>query len=100
MLPDLGRPVITYGLEAGADLRAVDIRARCAGVHFTVLLPGGKRQEFHLNLPGRHNVQNAMAALAIARELGVKTAAIRKAFSEFAGVGRRMESHGEITVNG
>ncbi|MEK6805915.1 MAG: UDP-N-acetylmuramate--L-alanine ligase [Pseudomonadota bacterium] len=100
LLPDIGRPVLTYGLEAGADLRAVDIRPEGAGVHFAVQLPEGKRQEFHLNLPGRHNVQNAMAALAIARELGVKASSIRKAFSEFGGVGRRMESHGELRVSG
>ena len=100
LLPDIGRPFITYGLEAGADLRAVDIRPEGAGVHFTVVSAGGRRQDLHLNLPGRHNVQNALAALAVARELGVKTAAMRKALSEFAGVGRRMEAHGEISING
>ena len=100
LLPDVGRPVFTYGFAAEADLRAVDIRAEGAGVRFKVMDANGKRERIHLNLPGRHNVLNALAAIAIARDLGVSYAAIRKALAEFAGVGRRMESHGELQVAG
>jgi UDP-N-acetylmuramate--alanine ligase len=97
-LPDIGRPVTTYGLEPNADLVAEEIRFDGAGSHFTVVAPDGTRELLHLNLPGRHNVQNALAAIAIARELGVSFAAIRKAFTEFQGVGRRAESHGDVQV--
>jgi UDP-N-acetylmuramate--alanine ligase len=98
ILPEVGRPVLTYGLDGGADLHAEDIRFEAAGAHFTAVLPDGTREELHLNLPGRHNVQNALAAIAIAHELGVDMAAVRKAFTEFQGVGRRCESHGDIRV--
>ena len=98
ILPEVGRPVLTYGLDAGADLRAEDIRFEASGAHFTAVLPDGTREEMHLNLPGRHNVQNALAAVAIAHELGVGMTAVCKALSEFQGVGRRCESHGDIKL--
>jgi UDP-N-acetylmuramate--alanine ligase len=102
ILPDVGRPVLTYGVDgalAGAvDLRAEDIRFEASGAHFTAVLPDGTREALHLNLPGRHNVQNALAAIVIAHELGVSMAAVRKAFTEFEGVGRRCESHGDLTI--
>ena len=95
----IGRPVITYGLTRG-DFQAVDIKASGAGNDFTVKTPDGASEKMHLNLPGRHNVQNALAAIVIARELGVSFADIRKAFAGFQGVGRRCESHGEMQVGG
>ena len=98
ILPDVGRPVLTYGVDQQADLRAEDIRFEAAGAHFTAVLPDGTREPLHLNLPGRHNVQNALAAVAIAHELGVSMAAVRKAFTEFQGVGRRCESHGDLRI--
>jgi UDP-N-acetylmuramate--alanine ligase len=102
ILPEVGRPVLTYGVDgdvdAGADLRAEDIRFEASGAHFTAVLPDGTREALHLNLPGRHNVQNALAAIAIAHELGVGMAAVRKAFTEFEGVGRRCESHGDLAI--
>src|SRR5581483_3889214 len=87
VLPEVGRPVLTYGLDGGADLRAEDIRFEASGAHFTAVLPDGTREPLHLNLPGRHNVQNALAAIAIAHELGVGMEAVRKALTEFQGVG-------------
>jgi UDP-N-acetylmuramate--alanine ligase len=99
LLSQIGRPVVTYGLDR-ADVQAVDIRAAGAGSDFTVVTTDGEREKLHLNLPGRHNVQNALAAVVIARELGVPFAAIRKAFAGFEGVGRRCESHGEIDIGG
>jgi UDP-N-acetylmuramate--alanine ligase len=100
VLPEIGRPLLTYGLDQGADLRAEEIRFEASGAHFTAVLPDGTREAMHLNLPGRHNVQNALAAIAIAHELGVSMAAVRKAFTEFQGVGRRCESHGDIAIHG
>ncbi|ROH93420.1 UDP-N-acetylmuramate--L-alanine ligase [Stagnimonas aquatica] len=99
ILPAVGRPLLTYGFAEDADVRAVEVVPERGGSRFTVQI-GTVREELHLNLPGRHNVQNALVAVAIARELGVPFPAIRKAFAEFAGVGRRCESHGEVLVEG
>jgi UDP-N-acetylmuramate--alanine ligase len=99
VMRQLQRPITTYGLEAGADLRAVDVQA----------LPGGRmqfvaRQQDHpdlpvtLNLAGRHNVQNALAAIAVARELELPDAAAARALQAFAGVGRRFQRYGEVAV--
>ncbi len=93
---DIGRPLLTYGFSDDADVRASDVRPEGAGSHFTVHFRDGSREEFHLNLPGRHNVQNALVAVAIGRELGVGMEAIRRALSSFQGVGRRCEPHGEL----
>ena len=100
VLAEVGRPVLTYGFAADADLRAVNVRPEGAGANFTVVLPGGAREELHLNLPGRHNVQNALAAVVVARELGVDIKAIRSALTKFQGVGRRCEPHGELMIGG
>ncbi|HEY0973110.1 MAG TPA: UDP-N-acetylmuramate--L-alanine ligase [Solimonas sp.] len=99
-LPEVGRPVLTYGFSEDADVRAFDVRPEGAGAHFTVQFRDGVREEFHLNLPGRHNVQNALVAVAIARELGVGIDAIRRAFTRFQGIGRRCEPHGELAFAG
>ena len=98
LLPTIGRPVLTYGFAEDADVRAIEVRPEGSGSHFTVVFADGAREALHLNLPGRHNVQNTLAAIAIARELGVKPAAMRTALSHFAGVGRRCEPHGVLAV--
>lgn len=95
-LPEVGRPVLTYGFVEDADVRALDVRPEGAGSHFTVQFADGTREEFHLNLPGRHNVQNALVAVAIGRELGVDFGAMRRAFTGFQGIGRRCEPHGAL----
>jgi UDP-N-acetylmuramate--alanine ligase len=100
LLPEIGRPLLTYGFAEDADVRAIDVRPEGSGAHFIACFRDGSREEFHLNLPGRHNVQNALVAVAIARELGVSAAVMRKAFTGFQGVGRRCEPHGEIRVAG
>jgi UDP-N-acetylmuramate--alanine ligase len=99
LLPRIGRPVVTYGLDEGADVRATNIRASGGGNDFTVVTAGAS-EKLHLNLPGRHNVQNVLAAIVIARELGIGFASIRKALAGFQGVGRRCESHGEVAIGG
>jgi UDP-N-acetylmuramate--alanine ligase len=100
LLPRIARPVITYGLSPEADVRAVDVRVDGSGHDFAVAFADGSRIELHLNLPGLHNVENALAAVAIGRELGVAGEAIRKAFAEFQGIGRRCEPHGEVLLPG
>lgn len=99
LLERIGRPMLTYGLNADADVRAENVVASGQGHDFTVVWRDGTRENVHLNLPGLHNVQNALAAIAIARELGVSGAAIRKALLEFQGIGRRCEPHGWLQVN-
>ena len=98
MMDRVGRPIRTYGFAEGADVRAVDWRADGGGSRFTLQTADGFNQELHLNLPGRHNTANALAAIAIAREVGVDDAAIARALNQFQGIGRRCESHGELQV--
>lgn len=98
LMDRVGRPIRTYGFAEGADVRAVDWRADGGGSRFTLQTADGFHQELHLNLPGRHNTANALAAIAIAREVGVDDAAIARALNQFQGIGRRCESHGELQV--
>ena len=101
ILPDVQCPVTTYGVGEDAQVRAVNIRAVGPQMHFTaqrrngIVLPD---LEVVLNLPGHHNVLNALSAIAIAVELGIPDAAVLKAFAEFRGVGRRFQSYGELPV--
>ena len=98
ILPFVSKPVVTYGLSAGARVRAVDVVAHDGRMRFTVLRPDAAPLPLVLNLPGVHNVQNALAAIAVADELGVPGEAIRTALAEFHGVGRRFQRHGEIAA--
>jgi UDP-N-acetylmuramate--alanine ligase len=97
-IPEVGRPVLTYGFAGDADLRATDVRAEASGAHFVAVARDGWSEAFHLNLPGRHNVQNALVAVAIGRELGVDAGAMRRAFTKFEGVGRRCEPHPDLVL--
>ncbi len=99
ILPRVGRPVRTYGIRAeGADLRAVNLRQEGGRTHFELERRGvAGRLPLTLNLPGEHNVQNALAAIAVALELGVDEAAIARGLSGFAGIGRRFQDYGERT---
>ena len=87
----VAKRVVTYGLEAGADLTAHRIRSLGLASEFQVKFRGQNLGEIHLNLPGRHNILNSLAAIAVGLELGIKFAAIRKALARFLGVGRRLE---------
>jgi UDP-N-acetylmuramate--alanine ligase len=99
ILPRVTKPVTTYGFSEGANVRALNVRADGPQMHFSVERVNGVTTRFDvtLNLPGRHYVQNALAAIAIASELNVPDAAIVKALREFRGVGRRFEHYGQIT---
>ena len=91
ILPRISRPVLTYGESADADVRIEAVRAEAERSRFSVNFPDGRRIELDLNLAGRHNVQNATAALAVAWELEVEPDAMQTALARFAGIGRRFQ---------
>ena len=98
IMPFISKPILTYGFDAKAQVRAVDARAVGGQMQFTVIQQGYAPMDISLNQPGMHNVQNACAAVAIARELGVDDSATQKALSDFNGVGRRFTRYGDITL--
>ncbi|MHB8622835.1 MAG: UDP-N-acetylmuramate--L-alanine ligase [Sulfuricaulis sp.] len=101
IIPQVHKPILTYGTEPDADLRAVNIRQEGTQMHFTAELRGHKNWlTVSLNQPGRHNVLNSLAAIAIAHELGVNETAIKQALAGFAGIGRRFQINGHITCDG
>ncbi|MDJ0779606.1 MAG: UDP-N-acetylmuramate--L-alanine ligase [Gammaproteobacteria bacterium] len=92
ILPEVARPVLTYGEAEDADVRVTGIEASGATTRFAVALPDEQETlAVDLNLTGRHNVLNATAAIGIAWELGVAREAIREALAEFSGIGRRCQ---------
>jgi UDP-N-acetylmuramate--alanine ligase len=103
IVPQVTCPITSYGFEEGAEVRAVDVRAVDGQMHFTVQRRNGivlPDLAVVLNLPGRHNVLNALSAIAIAVELNIADAAVQKALAEFKGVGRRFQRYGEVAVPG
>ncbi|MCC7410238.1 MAG: UDP-N-acetylmuramate--L-alanine ligase [Gammaproteobacteria bacterium] len=97
-LPELSRPVLTYGIDARADLAARNLRPQGPVTRFEISTADGGWREVALNLPGRHNVLNALAAIAVARELGVNDDDIARGLENFAGVGRRFQLLGEVRI--
>ena len=103
IIPFISRPIVTYGIEEEADYRATNIRSVGPQMHFTVHRSCGRRRQcppldIVLNLPGHHNVLNALAGVALATEIGVEDEAIVSALKAFTGVGRRFSFIGEIEV--
>ncbi|WP_246796650.1 UDP-N-acetylmuramate--L-alanine ligase [Burkholderia perseverans] len=98
ILPFISKPVVRYGLAPDAEVRAEQVDARDGRMHFTAHREGRAPLPVVLNLPGLHNVQNALAAIAIATDLGVADAAIQQALADFNGVGRRFQRYGEIAT--
>jgi UDP-N-acetylmuramate--alanine ligase len=98
LLPSVTKPVLTYGTGADAMVRAENIRHDGGRMRFRALREKAPALEVTLNLPGRHNVLNALAAIAVATELGIADKAILKALAEFRGVGRRFQSYGEVAL--
>ena len=96
--PRVTKPVILYGLSADAQVRAIDVRAVGTQMTFTILRPDHPPLPVVLNLPGIHNVRNALAAVAIATVVGVSDEAIVRGLSEFRGVGRRFTQYGDMPV--
>jgi UDP-N-acetylmuramate--alanine ligase len=102
ILPEVTRPILTYGVTEQADVRAMNLSHDGTRSLFDVALPGRELPlKVQLNMPGLHNVQNALAAIAVAHELGVSDEDIQKSLSEFQGVGRRFQIQGDVqTSNG
>ena len=99
ILPRIHRPVMTYGTTEDCSIQAVDIRSEEGRMCFTALRNGERSAlEVTLNLPGHHNVLNALAAIAVAWELQLPDAAVQRALSGFSGVGRRFQRYGEIRL--
>jgi UDP-N-acetylmuramate--alanine ligase len=94
------RHVVTYGFAAEADVRAEEVNQQGGRMHFTLCLPDGSRTQVTLALPGRHNVQNALAASAVAWQLGVGNEAIARALQNFAGIGRRFNQLAKLPLDG
>lgn len=101
VLPRITRPIITYGLSEDADIRASNISQQGNVTSFSVARPNQQHWlDIKLNLPGQHNVLNALAAIAVAFELDVDDQAIKTALENFQGIGRRFQSYGEYQVDG
>ena len=101
LLPQIARPITSYGLSEDAQIRAVNVRAVGGQMHFTVQRRNGEvlpDLDVVLNLPGQHNVLNALAAIGIAVEIGVPDVAVLQALAEFKGVGRRFQRYGEAAL--
>ena len=98
LIPNIARPYLTYGFGEDADVRAVNVDRRGALSRFDVLRPGREPLTVSLNLPGRHNVLNALAAIAVATELEVDDAAIQRALAGFQGIDRRLQWLGDVQV--
>ncbi len=101
ILPQIARPITSYGFSEDAQVRALNVRAVDTQMHFTVQRRNGVELpdlDVVLNLPGHHNVLNALAAIGIAVELGVPDEAVQQALAEFKGVGRRFQRYGEAAL--
>ena len=101
ILPRVTCPITSYGMLEGAQVRAINVRAQGGQMHFAVQRRNGVTMadlDITLNLPGNHNVLNALAAIAIAVELGVPDEAVARAMLQFEGVGRRFQSYGDFPV--
>lgn len=100
LLPEMGRPVLTYGFDTAADVRAENLEQRGINTHFDLLLPQHERLRTRIQLPGAHNVHNALGAAAVAWELGVPVEQIGAGLANFSGIGRRFAAIGELAVSG
>ncbi|MCX7276037.1 MAG: UDP-N-acetylmuramate--L-alanine ligase [Burkholderiales bacterium] len=103
ILPDVTCPITSYGFEEGAQVRAIDVRAVGGQMHFTVQRRNGVTLPdlpVVLNLAGRHNVLNALSAIAVAVELNIPDEAVQRALASFQGVGRRFQPYGDLPAQG
>ncbi|ENU60002.1 UDP-N-acetylmuramate--L-alanine ligase [Acinetobacter guillouiae] len=99
IMPRIGRPVLTYGFDEDNDIRAIDVEQVGMQSSFTVLRKGREPLRLTINLPGLHNILNALAAIGIATDEGVSDAAIARALESFSGVGRRFQVQGEFELD-
>ncbi|MCX7075081.1 MAG: UDP-N-acetylmuramate--L-alanine ligase [Methylococcales bacterium] len=99
ILPSLSKPMVTYGVHEDADFRAINIRQEGMNTHFTVQRRGDYAPlDVTLNMPGWHNMLNALAAIAVATKLAVDDAAIQRSLCSFKGIGRRFQIQGDLPV--
>ena len=101
IVPQVSCPITSYGFGEDAEVRAINVRPVGAQMHFTVQRRNGVTLpdlEIVLNLAGKHNVLNALSAIAVAVELNVPDVAVQKALAEFKGVGRRFQSYGDLAT--
>ncbi|HQR24894.1 MAG TPA: UDP-N-acetylmuramate--L-alanine ligase [Steroidobacteraceae bacterium] len=96
LIPQIARPYVTYGFDESADVRAMNVTRRGAQSVFDVRRPGRPLLNVSLNLPGRHNVLNALAAICVATELEIDDAAIQRALAGFQGIDRRLQWLGDV----
>jgi UDP-N-acetylmuramate--alanine ligase len=96
ILEAVARPFMTYGFDEGADIRAVNVQRLGLQTRYEALRSGKAPLAITVNLPGRHNVLNSLAAVAVAAELEVPDAAIQRALANFQGIDRRLQQLGEI----
>jgi UDP-N-acetylmuramate--alanine ligase len=100
LLPQIGRPTVSYGLAEHADVRAVDIRRSGGRTSFSVLRKGRDPLDVTVNLPGLHNVLNSLAAIAVATDVSIDDGAIQRALAGFQGIDRRLQVVGELRTAG
>lgn len=100
IVPRVKRPMLTYGFSEDADLRAIDVRQEGMTTCFTVLRKGREPMPVCLNLPGKHNVLNALAVIAVSTDEGLDDADILAGLSDFQGVGRRFQVYQDLPVDG
>jgi len=100
ILPLVSKPVLSYGFSPDAQVRAVAALPDGGGMRFTVVREQRDALAVRLALPGEHNVRNALAAIAVAQELGLPDSAVLEALEGFKGVGRRFARMGEIPIAG
>lgn len=98
LLPSISRPVITYGIDSEADVRATQIESCGLRTKYRVERREAEPLDITLNIPGRHNVLNSLAAIAVATDESISSAAIVAALDKFQGVGRRFQIQGEIPL--
>jgi len=98
IVAEVGRPTLSYGLSAGADLRATNIRRQGLTTRFDVTRSGANALAVTLNLPGTHNVRNSLAAIAVATELGIEDQAICRALEGFQGIDRRLQHIADVAT--
>lgn len=99
IIPEISRPVLTYGFDEGNDYQAVDVTQNAMSTSFTALRPDGLNAvEITVNMPGHHNVLNALATVAVATDEGLDDKAIQAGLKQFQGVGRRFQVYGDYDV--
>ncbi len=103
IVTEVSCPVTSYGFDEGAQVRAVNVRAVGAQMHFTAQRRNGVTLpdlDIVLNLPGEHNVRNALSVIAVAVELNIPDEAVQRGLADFKGVGRRFQRYGEVALQG